>query len=86
MHNASAPDDFSTAAMSFALPGLCEMMFNPSFCSSLHFADVGCRESPETESILLENFGLVRRSSAIKKPVWPSMAEMQTFRDIVAAQ
>jgi hypothetical protein len=85
MHNVSAPDSFSVAAISFTFPGLCAMMVTPSFWSSLHFADMGCRVSPQTESTLPENLWLLRSNSAIKKPVCPSMAERQTLRDIVAA-
>ena len=85
MHKESAPDSSSVAVISFIFPGLCGIMVTPSFWSSLHFADVGCRVSPQTESTLLENFWSVRSSSAIKKPVCPSMAEIHTLRGILAA-
>ena len=61
------------------------MIVTPSFWSSLHFAKAGCRVSPQIESTLVENFRSLRSNSAIKEPVCPSMAEMQTFRDMFAA-
>lgn len=58
------------------------MISAPSFASAAHFGESGCRERPVIEENLDLKSGLVRRSSAIKKPVWPSIAVMQMLRSL----
>lgn len=77
----SHPVSFRILTILRSRPCLCSTILAPRDSSSETLAAEGSNVRPTTESILDTN-GSDRRSSAMRKPVWPSTAVMQTFRDM----
>jgi hypothetical protein len=66
MQMASAPVCFGVWPISLARPGLCSMIFAPSFWSSLHLGKEGSRARQAIKFIFLEKVVSVRRNPAIR--------------------